>query len=304
MARRLDAPVDRSNWRDVAVVTTVAIAVILALVVVTGMVASGGTPVAPSQTPDGAIAGVPTDGARRESPATSTGQQSASGEPESPPATDESPVGNPGDQPTPAATPTLTPIAGSAPMSAAEFDMQAQVIPMGFPLLRETRYQYRDNFLDPRDGQPDSYNHARVRTDGTVIRLHDGIDIYADEGEPLTAVFSGTVIDPSELWQPWDRDRYGRVVVIRSDEPQTLGYIALYAHAERVWVEPGMRVTRGQVLGAVGRTGNAEVQSILPHLHFELRAPFPLDWAEMGEDRQLDAFNPYPSLRAADPKRG
>jgi murein DD-endopeptidase MepM/ murein hydrolase activator NlpD len=174
---------------------------------------------------------------------------------------------------------------------------------MSFPLLRETRYQYRDNFLDSRDGSPDAYNHARVRSDGAVVRLHDGIDIYADKGEPFAAVFSGTVVAPSKLWRPWDPARYGRVVVIVSDEPRTLGYIALYAHAERVWVAEGAHVTRGQVLGAVGRTGNAERQSIRPHLHFELRAPFPLHWTSFGEDRQVDAFNPYPSLRNADPRR-
>ena len=188
-------------------------------------------------------------------------------------------------------------------MSAENFDLQRQLIPIGFPLLRQTRYQYRDNFLDARDGSPDSYNHARLRQDGTVVRLHDGIDIYAAEGEPLVAVFSGTVIDPAELWQSWEPDRYGRVVVIRSDEPQTMGYVALYAHAQRLWVKPGAHVTRGQVLGAVGRTGNAELQSIRPHLHFELRAPFSLSWTSTGEDREVDAFNPYPSLRAADPRR-
>ena len=58
---------------------------------------------------------------------------------------------------------------------------------------------------------------------GRLIRLHDGIDIYADEGEPLAAVFAGTVIDPDTLWQPWEPDRYGKVIVIRSDEPADRG---------------------------------------------------------------------------------
>ena len=62
-------------------------------------------------------------------------------------------------------------------------------------------------------------------------------------------------------------------------------------------------MTRGQVVGTVGRTGNAEDESVDAHLHFELRAPFLLDWSPLGEDRTIDAFNPYPSLVAADPKR-
>jgi murein DD-endopeptidase MepM/ murein hydrolase activator NlpD len=57
------------------------------------------------------------------------------------------------------------------------------------------------------------------------------------------------------------------------------------------------------VVGTVGRTGNAESQSVRTHLHFELRAPFLLDWSALGEDRAVDAFNPYPSLVGADPKR-
>mgnify|MGYP003290623772 CR=1 FL=1 len=58
-----------------------------------------------------------------------------------------------------------------------------------------------------------------------------------------------------------------------------------------------------EVIGTVGRTGNAELQSIHTHVHFELRAPFPLDWSSLGEASEIDAFNPYPSLRLADPKR-
>ena len=143
---------------------------------------------------------------------------------------------------------------------------------------------------------------ARMGKDGSAHRLHDGIDIYAAEGEPLIAPFSGHVIDPSTRWQPWERDRYGETVVIESDEPMSEGYLAMFVHMARVWVEPGTHVTRGQVVGTVGRTGNADDESVRTHLHFELRAPFLLDWAPLGEDRTIDAFNPYPSLVAADPK--
>lgn len=299
MARRADAP-ERSSWRDVAVLATMAVAVIVGLVVITGMVASGGGP--DVQSTASAVAAGETD-TRTPQPSSTTRASTRGAPTSSAGAVDESPAATADGMPTPAATPTPTPVAGAAPTSPETFDLDSQVIPIGFPLLRQTRYEYRDNFLDVRDGLPESYNHARVRPDGTAVRLHDGIDIYADAGEPLVAVFSGTVIDPSSLWRPWEPERYGRVVAIRSDEPETFGYIALYAHADRVWVTEGAHVTRGQVLGSVGRTGNAEDESIHPHLHFELRAPFPLDWTSLGEDRQVDAFNPYPSLRAVDPKR-
>jgi len=188
-------------------------------------------------------------------------------------------------------------------MSPAEFDLVGQQISIGFPLRPDSRYRYRDNFLDPREGSPDHYNHARSHEDGTATRLHDGTDIYARQGEPLIAPFDGLVIDPRTRWQPWEPGRYGSTVVIVSDEPMSAGYVALLVHMEDVWVDPGTHVTRGQVVGTVGRTGNAETQSVSTHVHFELRAPFLLNWSSTGEDRAVDAFNPYPSLVAADPKR-
>lgn len=206
----------------------------------------------------------------------------------------------------PTVGPTAMPspgLEGRAPTSPAEFDLEEQRISIGFPLRSDSRYSYRDNFLDVRDGSPEAYNHARMHADGSATRLHDGTDIYARHGEPLTAPFSGTVIDPRNRWQPWDAQRYGNTVVIVSDEPLSADYIALFAHVDDVWVEPGAHVTRGQVVGTVGRTGNAEAQSVRTHLHFELRAPFLLDWSGAGEDRALDAFNPFPSLVGADPKR-
>jgi murein DD-endopeptidase MepM/ murein hydrolase activator NlpD len=200
----------------------------------------------------------------------------------------------------PAPTPGPTRHPDAAPSSAAEFDLEDQVIAMGFPLKPSDRYRYRDNFGDAREGHAEDYNHARVRRKGELLRAHDGIDIYADRGTPVVAPFDGVVIDPSRRWDPWIRERYGKTAAIRSGEALTEGYIALLTHLEAVYVEPGQRVHRGEVVGTVGDSGNAEGGR--PHLHFELRAPFLLSWQQAGEDRSVDAFNPYPSLRAADPK--
>ncbi|HUR16211.1 MAG TPA: hypothetical protein VMZ33_02900, partial [Candidatus Limnocylindrales bacterium] len=121
--------------------------------------------------------------------------------------------------PQPSTDPQPTPVGGRAPTSPAEFDLRGQVIDIGFPLRTDANYQYRDNWLDVRTGAPEDYNHSRLR-DGTVERLHDGIDIYAGLGQPLLAPFSGVVMDPRSRWQPWEqRQRYGRTVVIVSDEP-------------------------------------------------------------------------------------
>ena len=202
----------------------------------------------------------------------------------------------------PAVSPTAGP-PGNAPTRPQDFDLRRQQVDIGFPFRPDTRYAYRNNFLDLRDGGPEAYNHGRLDRAGTLVRLHDGIDIYAELGEPVVAPFSGTVVDPEPRWQPWVPSRYGQTVVIVSDEPSTAGYVALLAHMDRVWVDIGQPVARGQVVGTVGRSGNAEAQSIRPHLHFELRAPFLLDWTQLGHEHVVDAFNPYHSLVAADPKR-
>lgn len=295
MARPVPPPRRARGLQGVSVAILALVGV--GLIGVSGVLRSGA-----SATPgSSSIAGLPTN----PSSATLSGPT-----PSTRPQTRE-PSRIPSDEPTalptmrnkPSTQPMVTPGSGGAPTSPAQFDLERQRVEMGFPMRPDTRYHYRDNFLDPRAGPPDEYNHARMGTDGTAHRLHDGIDIYAAQGEPLIAPFSGLVVDPGARWQPWERARYGETVVIESDEPTSAGYLALFAHMANVWIEPGTHVTRGQVVGTVGRSGNAETEGVRPQLHFELRAPFALDWSPLGEDRAVDAFNPYPSLVAADPKR-
>jgi murein DD-endopeptidase MepM/ murein hydrolase activator NlpD len=207
--------------------------------------------------------------------------------------------------PSPGATPTATAGGTSipvAPTSAEGFRLRKTAIDIAFPMAATVRYRYVDDFLVPRDGITRRYNHARgVTSSGRLLRAHDGVDIRAKLGTRIRAAFSGTVIDPATRWQPWEPERYGNIVVIVSDEPTSLGYAALYAHLSSSRVEIGDRVERGQVIGRLGTTGNAV--GTPPHVHVELRAPFRIPVREGGRNRRVDAFDPYPSLVAADPKR-
>jgi len=215
--------------------------------------------------------------------------------------TDATPPPSPAVSPSPEPSPT----AGGglvAPTSAEGFALRKTVIDISFPIAPSVKYRYKDDFLIPRVGVTHRYNHARgVSASGRLLRAHDGIDIRVDLRTRLLATFSGTVIDPATRWKPWDPERYGNVVVIVSDEPSSVGYAALYAHLSSSRVEVGDHVERGQVIGRVGTTGNAA--GLRPHVHFELRAPFRIPVREGGRIRRIDAFGPYPSLVAADPKR-
>lgn len=88
-------------------------------------------------------------------------------------------------------------------------------------------------------------------------RNHKGMDIAADGGTDIYASDSGTVIEAG-----WNDGGYGNFVVIDHEN----GYITLYGHASEVYVESGQRVSAGDVIAAVGTTGDSTGN----HCHFEV----------------------------------
>jgi murein DD-endopeptidase MepM/ murein hydrolase activator NlpD len=213
------------------------------------------------------------------------------------PSTSPSQVTGPASASAASASPSAGP---SAPVSATGFRLRHTVVPMGFPLPAASNYRYGDRWRVPRVGPVYPYEEVRGRAaDGTLLRAHDGVDLVVKTGTAVLATFDGIVIDPAPIWRPWDPARYGRVVVIRSTEISSPGYMAIVAHLSSRAVKVGDAVHRGQVVGWTGRTGNAA--GTVPHLHFELRAPFTIPQIWGGIRRLLDVFDPLPSLLAADP---
>src|SRR5262249_22219247 len=118
-----------------------------------------------------------------------------------------------------------------APTSSVKFDPRHTVVPILFPLPRTASYRYAAFWRAPRDGIVYPYNQIRgVTKSGTLRRAHDGVDIQVKIGTPVLAPFAGAVLDPAKIWKPWDPERYGNVIVIRSTEPLSRGYSAILVH--------------------------------------------------------------------------
>lgn len=98
------------------------------------------------------------------------------------------------------------------------------------------------------------YGHRHSPGNGVGSTNHQGLDIGASMGAPVTAADGGTVV--MAKWY----SGYGKTVQIQHDD----GTITQYSHLS--WWEPkvGDVVAQGQEIGKVGSTGN----STGPHLHF------------------------------------
>ncbi len=92
-----------------------------------------------------------------------------------------------------------------------------------------------------------------------VRDFHTGIDIGAGTGSNIVAAESGTVILANYGWN----GGYGNYIIINHGN----GITTRYAHASKLYVTAGQTVSKGEVIAAVGTTGN----STGPHLHFEVR---------------------------------
>ena len=104
---------------------------------------------------------------------------------------------------------------------------------------------------------------VRVDEEGNR-RNHKGVDLYAEEGTPVYAVADGVV---ESGYTGYLRD-YGNTVTLDTNL-QGKDVAVLYAHLSKMTVKPGQKVSRGQLIGYTGRTGNAGSGD--PHLHYEIR---------------------------------
>ncbi|PPT93885.1 M23 family metallopeptidase [Xanthomonas arboricola] len=154
----------------------------------------------------------------------------------------------------------------AAPASAAAPEAANSGSGLLIPVQGISSGQLQDTFTD-------------ARSEG---RVHDAIDILAPTGTPVIAVADGTV---EKLFN----SERGGLTVYQFDPNGT--YCYYYAHLERYadGLAEKQAIKRGQVIGYVGSTGNADPAA--PHLHFEIH--------RLGPEKQWwkgEVLNPYPVL--------
>jgi peptidoglycan LD-endopeptidase LytH len=130
----------------------------------------------------------------------------------------------------------------------------------------------------PRD-LVDTYHASR----SGGARVHNAIDIMAARGTPVVAAAAGTV---EKLH--FSRGGGGITAYVRTEDGQWMHY---YAHLDAYapGLREGQRVARGDPIGTVGSTGNANPAG--PHLHFAVYR-----MAEGQRWYQGTPVNPYPLL--------
>lgn len=153
---------------------------------------------------------------------------------------------------------------GGRPLTDSEYLRARELM---VPVHGVSRRQLRDTYSAPRDGG----------------RAHLALDVMAKKGTRVLAVDDGFILRISE-------NALGGRTIYLSDPARR--FIYYYAHLDK-WaygLKEGQRVSRGQLIGSVGTTGNAPKDA--PHLHFQLM--------RMGSGRQWwsgEPINPIPYLR-------
>ena len=149
----------------------------------------------------------------------------------------------------------------------AEPSRELRERPLELPVRGISRQSLIDTFTAPRG----------------LTRVHHAVDIMAPRGTPVVAVDDGRVVR-------LDSSGAGGIAVYQHDG--SARYCYYYAHLDGYapGLAVGQAVTRGQVLGFVGSTGNAAPSA--PHLHFAITEVDPATKGCHGR-----AVNPYPLLR-------
>jgi murein DD-endopeptidase MepM/ murein hydrolase activator NlpD len=137
--------------------------------------------------------------------------------------------------------------------------------------------------------------HAVSNTFGMVrhyangsSKPHQGWDLTASVGTSARAVGDGKVVFVK------DQGDYGRQVCL-SFTHNNHTYYAFYAHMHTINVVANQAVTKGQIIGTTGKTGNAaNLAAREDHLHFETRTQAECGLGLTGRISPLQIFGVCP----------
>jgi murein DD-endopeptidase MepM/ murein hydrolase activator NlpD len=130
--------------------------------------------------------------------------------------------------------------------------------------LGKTQFFGKGKFIRPVKGWLSSRFGWRKHPIYKRRILHRGVDFAAPTGHKIKASESGIVIVAGRKKK---YNGYGKITIIDHGTKAKKRYSTIYAHQSRIFVKVGDYVSRGDVIGWVGSTGN----STGPHLHFEIR---------------------------------
>jgi murein DD-endopeptidase MepM/ murein hydrolase activator NlpD len=154
--------------------------------------------------------------------------------------------------------------------TAAELDMLSSELIIPIPGVQPS--DLRDTFHELRGG-------------GT--RMHEALDIMAPRGTPILSAAPGRVLKLHD-------SKDGGLMVYAADSSDQ--FVLMYAHLDHyaAGVVDGLPLQRGQVIGYVGTTGDAQPNA--PHLHFAIAHPADVKLWWTGA-----AIDPRPLLRRPAP---
>lgn len=141
---------------------------------------------------------------------------------------------------------------------------------MAFSLYAAGELYYLDKeyFLCPVEYQQDtiiirhdSYGQGDfLARRGNGRRRHNGIDLQAPIGAAVYAVRGAKVREA----------RFNRGMGNYIELLHPGGLVSVYGHLSKIEVKENQRVRQGDKIGEAGKTGNANYNGVIPHLHFEL----------------------------------
>jgi murein DD-endopeptidase MepM/ murein hydrolase activator NlpD len=122
--------------------------------------------------------------------------------------------------------------------------------------LHTARLAATPSIMPTRGWLSSAFSAMRTHPILHIARPHEGIDVSAPMGSPIEAPAAGVVADAG-----WETG-YGNTIVI----DHGFGIQTKFAHASKLLVHTGQRVSRGQRIALVGNSGLATG----PHLHYEV----------------------------------